>query len=97
MSVDFPQAAQVDYLDTQQIVGHFRALIDLHDFLLNGYDKEVVEFTKLLRLVGWSKDKIIQFQESALQLARYNWLVDPPIPEQGDRFEWENNRYRWRK
>jgi len=75
----------------------FLALLDLHDLLLRGYDSELESFVHLLKEYGWGNKQISEFIQASSCHTRYDSLIDPPIPEVGDRKEFENNQYRWRK
>ena len=88
--------ATVDYQDPQQIIGHLRALLDLHDLLERGYDAEFVPFLAKLRQVGWGARQISEFTLQASYSTRYEALIDPPIPNRGDRTAFQNEEYRKR-
>ncbi len=88
--------ATVDYQDPKQIVDHLRALLDLHDLLERGYDAEVGPFLARLRVVGWGPKQINEFTLQASYNTRYEALIDPPIPNRGDRVAFQNEEYRKR-
>lgn len=75
----FPLPAQVDYLNEREIILHMRALLDLHDLLLLGYDKEMQKFRIKLFEVGWSKEKITELLHKAAKHTRYEFLISHPI------------------
>jgi len=89
--------ATVDLEDPQEIILYMRALLDLHDLLLNGYDKELQKFVHVLAVYGWGKTQIARFIQQSSYYTRYESLIDPPIPEVGDRSMWKANYHRWRK
>ena len=89
-------SAMVDYQDPKQIVDHLRALLDLHDLLERGYDAEVVPFLTKLRQVGWGPKQINEFTLQASYNTRYEALIEPPIPNRGDRIAFQNEEYRRR-
>lgn len=89
--------ATVDLDDKQAIILHLRALLDLHDLLLNGHDAELEKFVKSLSSHGWGNTQIAEFIQQSSYYTRYESLIDSPMPEVGDRGEWDANFHRWRK
>ena len=75
--------AQVDLLNSTEIIGHFRALYDLWNLLENGLDAEEWKFILSLKSVGWGKDKINQFRLIASQTSRFELLI--PSMKEGKR------------
>jgi hypothetical protein len=93
----FPQPAQVDYEDPKAVVEYLRALLDLYDLLgKDGYDEELQPFLVKLREKGWPAARISEFIQLSSYHTRYEGLIDPPFPSQGDAREYQNNSYRWR-
>lgn len=93
--LEFPPC-QVNYEDPQQVVDHLRALLDLHDLLERGYDVELQVFLVKLREKGWGARQINEFMLLASYNTRYEALIDPPIPNRGDRIAFQNEEYRKR-
>jgi hypothetical protein len=93
----FIEPCIVDLDDQQAIILHLRALLDLHDLLLNGYDAELRTFVYALSTHGWGKKQIAEFIQLSSYFTRYEFLIDSPIPEVGDRTEYKANRHRWRR
>ena len=89
--------AQVSLDDERAIVSHLRALLDLHDLLLNGYDAELQAFVSQLSAYGWGSKQIAEFIQRSGQYTRYETMIDHPMPEAGDRGEYNANCERWRK
>ena len=75
----FPKPAQVDYLDERSIMLHMRALLDLHDLLLLGYDEEMRRFRAKLLEVGWSNKRTTEILQKAAEKTRYEYLIPHPI------------------
>lgn len=78
MNLDLREPAQVNLLDEREVVLHMRALLDLHDLLLNGFDTEMSNFRKKLISVGWGKDRLNEVLQKAAQWTRYEYLIDSP-------------------
>lgn len=91
---DYSKSVCVDCQEPKQIVDHLRALLDLHDLLEKGYDAELQDFLVKLRVVGWGSVQIAGFIQQSSFHTRWESLIDPPIPSQGNSFEFENNKYR---
>lgn len=89
--------ATVDLDSQQEVITYLRALLDLHDLLYNGYDVQLQFFVQSLSRHGWGKGQIAQFIQLSSYYTRYESLVDPPIPEPGDRKTWDANYHRWRR
>ena len=89
--------AQVNLDDDEAIILHLRALLDLHDLLLNGYAAELEAFVKQLAAHGWGKTQIAEFIQKSSYYTRYEMMVESPMPEVGDRGEYNANYHRWRK
>lgn len=68
----------IDMLDEREVMLHMRALLDLHDLLLNGFDTEMSNFRKKLISVGWGKDRLNEVLQKAAQWTRYEYLIDSP-------------------
>lgn len=78
MNLDLREPAQVNLLDEREVMLHMRALLDLHDLLLNGFDTEMSNFRKKLISVGWGKDRLNEVLQKAAQWTRYEYLIDSP-------------------
>ena len=90
-------SAQVDLDNERAIVMYLRALLDLHDLLLNGYDVELQKFVRSLTAHGWGEMQIAEFILRSSRYTRYERMIDSPMPEVGDRGEYNANCERWRK
>ena len=88
--------AQVDLDNKYAIVCYLRALLDLYDLLLNGYDVELQKFVQMLSGYGWGKIQIAEFIQQSSYCTRYESLIDSPMPEAGNQGEWNANCQRWR-
>ncbi len=73
------EPAQLDFLNERAIILHFRALLDLHDLLLNGLDYEMEKFRKKLFEIGWSKDRIYELIHIASLKTRYEQFLPHPV------------------
>lgn len=73
------EPAQLDYLDERAVVLHIRALLNLHDLLLLGWDKEMENLRKKLIDVGWGDNMILEFIQRACEHTRYEDLLPHPV------------------
>ena len=67
--------AQLDYLNEREIVLFMRFLLDFHDLLLHGWDKEMANLRKKLHAVGWGENMVIEFLQQACEHTRYEELI----------------------
>jgi len=81
-----------DLLEPWKVIRHFRDLNNLADLL--DYDVEVSRFRKRLKEVGYSDDRISQFQQYGARGTRFEWLIPHAIPESGDRVEYHKSKFR---
>ena len=97
MKVESPKCAQVNLLESREVVRYFKDLLNLSKFLKNGLDYELAKFRKQLVEVGWSEGYIFKFLHIAACGTVYERYIPSPIPNQGDQKEFERNKYRWKK
>lgn len=88
---------QIDLLDEKQVIRHFRDLLNLSDLLEKGLNCEMLKFIKQLKAVGYGKEQISQFITLSGYGTRYEQLIPRPIPEAGDRKEFQRDKSRRRK
>lgn len=89
--------ATVDLDNPDEIIVFLRALLDLHNLLLRGYDNELEQFIHLLSQHGWGQAQISRYIQLSSYYTRFETLIDAPIPEAGNRRTWNANYHRWRK
>lgn len=75
----FSEPAQVDILNEREIILYLRALLDLHDLLLNGLEAEMDNFRRKLLSVGWGSQRITELVYLASLKNRYENLISHPV------------------
>lgn len=77
--MDFPEPAQVDFLNERKIIRHMRDLLNLHDLIEGGIEERMEKLRRKLLDIGWSRDKIHDMEMWASHNTRYEKLIPPPI------------------
>lgn len=77
--MNFPDPAQVDFLDEREIVMYMRDLLNLHDLIDGGIEERMEKLKRKLLDMGWGKDKIHDMVMRASHSTRYERLIPPPI------------------
>lgn len=79
---------QLDLNNTQDIIQHFRDLINIGPMLECDYELEMIKFKKKLLIAGYSGERIQHFEQLACFGTIYEAELPPPIKNRGDYWEW---------
>lgn len=75
----------VDMSSAQDVIAHFRDLIDIGPMLVMDVEAEILKFRKKLTEAGWDKDHIQRFQEYAASSTHWEGMIPRRLKEFGDR------------
>ena len=94
--IDIPPQCFVDTDNEYEIVLHFRDLINMGHMLDIDYELEIIKFQNRLYSHGWSRDKIAMMMHRACFATIYEAILPHIMPERGDWYEYQRNRYKTR-